>query len=105
MERSRYLTLLILLVLAVGLLTASSPWVNKVSRAALDKSPPVLIETARRLIADLGYTDPPADSLFAFSYNDPYYEHVYRLGNDAPSLDAKLSRSDHDSTATGKLQT
>jgi len=43
-----------------------------------DKSPPVLEAKARDLIASVGFTQPPADSLSAFDVNDLYLRHVLR---------------------------
>jgi hypothetical protein len=43
-----------------------------------EKSPPVLEAKARDLIASLGFTQPPVDSLSSFDIHEAYLRHVYR---------------------------
>jgi len=53
---------------------------NAVSRAQLPKSPAVLQEKAREILASLGYDEPPRDSIVEFEFNDDYVAHLLRRG-------------------------
>jgi serine/threonine-protein kinase len=74
------LSLLVASLVAVGVLIALSSEMMLVRRAALDKSPDVLADRAREVVAEAGWTDPPADSLCGFLPNWDYYEHLSESG-------------------------
>jgi serine/threonine protein kinase len=71
---------------AIGLLTAAvlmlAVWLSVASQfqfigfVKTDKSPDVLIEKAQQIIRDLGYEEPPLDSLFDFAPNRDYQRHI-----------------------------
>ncbi|HYS78464.1 MAG TPA: serine/threonine-protein kinase, partial [Candidatus Dormibacteraeota bacterium] len=67
--------LLGVLAAAVFLVAASSR-LKTLGRAALDKPPDVLVERARGVLARLGHTRPPADSVFALDENLRYLKYI-----------------------------
>ncbi|MDX1388485.1 MAG: serine/threonine-protein kinase, partial [Acidobacteriota bacterium] len=68
--------LLLAVLIAVPLLIALSSRTVLTSRAALGKSPEVLTERAREAIRSAGWTEPAADSLYAFEANFDYLRHL-----------------------------
>jgi serine/threonine-protein kinase len=67
-----------LALLAVGslLVVMLSGRTQLLRLAALDKPPEVLEERARMILADLGYTAPPIDTVFGFDADEAYLRHV-----------------------------
>jgi hypothetical protein len=86
------LPLLIAVLVAVGSLVALSAKTVLARRAALDKPPEVLADRAREVIADAGWTDPPADSLYGFLMNGDYYQHIIQ-SEPAPDRWSVIERS------------
>jgi serine/threonine-protein kinase len=76
------------LFIAFVLLTASwlalAPRVQITGYADLRDPPEVMVAEAREILSDVGYTDPPRDSLFDFS---PNYEFIAHIGSNDTSPD------------------
>ncbi len=63
-------------VVLMAFLIVSAERFTLSSRADLPKAPAVLADRAREIVEDLGYDEPPVDSLADFSVNQPYYRHL-----------------------------
>jgi serine/threonine-protein kinase len=61
---------------AVGMLVFLDGKAFLVGMVPLDKSPQVLVERARGIIQDLGFTEPRVDELYAFGENYAYLTHL-----------------------------
>ncbi len=68
------------LALAVALVVLLSPRANLTSLGAPERPTAFLKERARDILADLGYAEPPADSLVAFNHNLAYRHHLHLSG-------------------------
>ncbi|MEE8411651.1 MAG: serine/threonine-protein kinase, partial [Acidobacteriota bacterium] len=81
-------------VAVVALMTfliASAERFTLTSRTGLPKAPAVLASKAGEILADIGYDEPPGDSLFAFEVNRPYFQHLQTSGGGQRRWDAVLT--------------
>jgi len=83
---------LVVFLVAVGLLVGLSGKRNLARRVTLDTPPEVLAAAARKVIRDVGYVEPPADSLQTFVANADYLRHLRDL-DPAPGRWEVLRRS------------
>ena len=69
-------------VVLLGTLAAiwSAAWTQLPRLAPLERPPSYLAARAQEILADLGYQEPPADSVSVFDTNDGYLEHVEQKG-------------------------
>jgi serine/threonine-protein kinase len=74
-------------VLEVLLLVGISDRVKLTQLVSLSKSPEILAEKAREVIQRLGYTDPPRDSTYGFSYSADYLDHIAETDDSAQRWD------------------
>ena len=70
------ISLLAFVLLAIVAVVLLSEKTELQRRVALDKSPDVLKERARTIIARLGYTNPPADSAYGLDVDEDYVHYV-----------------------------
>jgi serine/threonine-protein kinase len=84
------IALLVSVVIAAGVLLLLSEKTQLHRRVALLKSPEVLEERARTILAKIGYTDPPVDSTFGLGSDGEYLRYVTTKN---PSLFDQLSTS------------
>ncbi len=74
-------------ILEVLLLVGISDRVKLTQLVPLSKSPEILAEKAREVIRALGYTDPPRDSTFGFSYDADYLDYIAETDDSAQRWD------------------
>jgi len=69
-------------VVFLGTLAAiwSAAWNQLPRLAPLERPPSYLAAKAQEILVDLGYSDPPADSVYVFDVNDGYLDHVEQEG-------------------------
>jgi serine/threonine protein kinase len=67
---------LALIVLGLGALVTLNPLSSMSSRVPMERPPEVLKQTARDILTNAGYTDPPADSAFGFVSATNYLDYV-----------------------------
>jgi serine/threonine protein kinase len=82
-------TCLIFTILSLGVMAVLAPQYSILDKVPIEKSPEVMVQTARDFLEDLGYTDTPGDSAILFETDENYLNYVFE-NNRSPNRFEKI---------------